>query len=277
MECIQDFFIHNFKLESSSNFDESIFNSGVSIYEVIRIERGIPLFLENHLSRLYQSADISNLKINEGYCDFESLIEQLIKRNTISQGKIKLVLRYNPEKSSHEKDLFIYFTSHYFPSKEEINEGVSVGICNAIRINPNAKVLNTEARNKANHTIAENKIFEVLLQNNLGFISEGSRSNIFYIRNQIVFTAPERDVLNGIARQNIIKICKDHNIELIEKKISKSEILEMDSAFLSGTSLKVLPIKNIEEKMLDTKQSNLLKIINYYDSLIDNYIEEKLP
>lgn len=51
----------------------------------------------------------------------------------------------------------------------------------------------------------------------------------------------------------------------------------MDSAFLSGTSLKVLPIKNIEEKMLDTKQSNLLKIINYYDSLIDNYIEEKLP
>jgi branched-chain amino acid aminotransferase len=276
MECIRDFFIHNFKLESSSNFDESIFNSGVSIYEVIRIERGIPLFLENHLSRLYQSADISNLKINEGYCDFESLIEQLIKKNTISQGKIKLILQYNPEKSSHEKDMYIYFTPHYFPSKKEINEGVSVGICNAIRINPNAKVLNTKARNKANHTIAENKIFEVLLKNNSGFISEGSRSNIFYIKNQIVFTAPERDVLNGITRQNIIKLCNDHNIKLIEKKISKSEITEMNSAFLSGTSLKVLPIKNIEETILDTTHSTLLKIMNFYDSLVDDYIEEKL-
>ena len=277
MECIQDFFIHNFKLESSSNFNENVFNTGISIYEVIRIERGIPLFLENHLNRLYHSADISNFTINEGYCDFESLIEQLVKRNDISEGKIKLVLQYNTDKSSSEKDIYIYFTPHYFPTNEEINKGVSVGICNAIRNNPNAKILNTEARNKANHTIAENKLFEVLLQNNNGFISEGSRSNIFFIMNNTVITAPESDVLNGITRQNIIKLCQDHNIDIIERRINISEISTMNSSFISGTSLKALPVKNIEENRFETTHPILKKIIKFYDSLIDNYIEEKLP
>ena len=63
MECYKEFFIHNFKLKHCTEFDESVFTTGISIYEVIRIEQGIPLFLEDHLNRLFYSADISNLSI----------------------------------------------------------------------------------------------------------------------------------------------------------------------------------------------------------------------
>ena len=72
MECYRKYYIHNFKFKQTSDFDDALTNHGISIYEVIRIEQGIPLFLEDHLSRLFESADISHLNINESYCDFET-------------------------------------------------------------------------------------------------------------------------------------------------------------------------------------------------------------
>ncbi|MCK5171678.1 MAG: aminotransferase class IV family protein [Bacteroidales bacterium] len=275
MECSQDYYIHNFKFLASSDFNEELFQNGISIYEVIRIEKGIPLFLENHLNRLYHSADISNFNINESYCDFETLIEQLITKNKTYQGKIRIVIHYNSSNNNTEKDTLIYFTPHFFPTTEEYSKGVKTGICKAIRTNPNAKILNSEARSKANNSIVENKLFEVILQNSDGFISEGSRSNIFFIKDQTVITPPEKDVLMGITRTNIIKICKENGINITEKKIHFSEFPEINSAFISGTSLKVLPVKTINNNTFNTKNPVLRKIMKLYDSLIEDYLNSQ--
>ncbi|MBI9053959.1 MAG: aminotransferase class IV [Bacteroidales bacterium] len=275
MESINDYYIHNFKLLESSNFDEKILKEGTSIYEVIRIENTIPLFLENHLNRLFHSADISNLNIDLSYCDIEILIEQLIKKNKVLNGKIKIVALYNSNNKS-EKELLIYFTPHYFPTKFEILEGVNIGICKVTRTNPNAKILNTKARAKADKSITKKKLFEVLLQNDAGYITEGSRSNIFFIKNNTIFTPPENDILMGITRNNIISVCNQYNINIIEKKIHSSEISEMDSAFISGTSLKVLPVRCIETQIFNTRNSILMDIITLYDAMIEEYVLSKL-
>lgn len=273
MECYRKFYIHNFKFKPTSDFDDTLTNNGISIYEVIRIEQGIPLFLEDHLSRLFDSADISHLNINEGYCDFESLIAKLIEKNDTYEGKIKLIIHF--DNGNHEKDLFIYFTPHYFPSDDEYKNGVHIGLCSAVRTNPNAKILNTEARKKANNTIVEKKYFEVLLMNNEGFITEGSRSNIFFIKDDKIITPPQKDVLNGIARRNILKICKQNKIKFIEERVHYSKIKEIDSIFLSGTSLKVLPVHRIESNTFNTNNSILKKIMELYDKSIQDYILSK--
>ena len=276
MECTQDFYLHNFKFVKCSEFSEDLYHDGISIYEVIRIEKGIPLFIENHLNRLFHSAEISNLNIDESYCDFETLIEQLINKNNTSFGKIKIIIHYNSDCNNSEKDLLIYFTQHYFPSELELFNGVNIGICQAIRTNPHAKILNTEARLRANNSIVESKLFEVLLQDSDGYITEGSRSNVFFIKNETVITSPENDVLMGITRTNIIKICKQNNISLIEQKVHFSDLSTMDSVFISGTSLKILPVKNIEEIQYSIQNKVLKKIMELYDSLIDDYIKERL-
>lgn len=274
MECIQKFFIHNFKFYKCSEFNEELFKKGISIYEVIRIENKVPLFLESHLNRLFHSADISNLNINEGYCDFETLIDELIKKNQVVNGKIKIIVHYKPEAKT-EKDVFIYFTPHYFPSKQEIEHGVNLGLCKAIRKNPNAKILNTEARQKANHYIIENRLFEVLLQDSDGNLTEGSRSNIFFIKDNVIITPPENEVLKGITRTNILEICKKNNLKLIEKEIHIDDLTAIDSVFISGTSLKVLPVKTIEMFEYDVNNPILKKLIKLYDNLIRDYLQGK--
>jgi len=276
MECYKEFFIHNFKLKHYSEFDDSNLSLGISIYEVIRIEQGIPLFLEDHLNRLFHSAEISNLSINESYCDIETLISELIKKNNTNEGKIKLIIRFDKENNSNEKDFLIYFTPHYFPSVEEYKNGVNIGLCRTVRTNPNAKILYTEARKKANSRIVEEKLFEVLLINNEEYITEGSRSNIFCIKDNIVITPPEKDVLNGVTRKNILKICKENKIEIIEKKIHYSELKKMDALFISGTSLKALPVRCFEEIAFNTNNKILNRIMKYYEGLISNYISSKV-
>jgi branched-chain amino acid aminotransferase len=276
MEYYQEYLIHNFKLKNCKEFKESDLAKGISIYEVIRIKQGIPLFLEDHLNRLFYSADILNLSISESYCDIETLIGELIKKNNTKEGKIKLIIRFEKDNGSLEKDLLIYFTSHYFPSDEEFNNGVTIGFCNATRGNPNAKILETEARTKANDTIAEKKLFEVLLINNDGFITEGSRSNVFFIKDNKVITPPVRDVLNGITRKNIIKLCKQNNIEITEGKIHFSEIQNMDTVFLTGTSLNTLAVKELEEFEFNTKNEILNRISDLYKKLIEKYFTSKV-
>jgi len=275
MECTGSYFLHNFKYKDSSKFNETALNNGISIYEVIRIEKSIPLFLENHLDRLFNSADLSNLNINESYCDFETLISELIKKNNIPEGKIKIVIHFS-EDNRQEEDVLIYFTPHYFPTTEEYINGVKVGICNAERQNPNAKVLNTEARQRANNTIAEKKLFEVLLTDHMGYISEGSRSNVFFIKDNSIVTPPAKDVLMGITRNNVIKICKESKIKILEQKVHLNDVSNMDAAFLSGTSLKVLPVSCIDEKIINHQHDLLKKLQDLYNTLIQDYVSERL-
>jgi len=276
MECINGYYIHNFKLIESSKFNEEILIDGTSIYEVIRIEQGIPVFLEDHLNRLFYSAELSNLNIDESYCDFETLIEQLILKNKIKQGKIKIVVHFNTNQMNLEKNVLIYFTQHYFPSEQEIKTGVKSGLCRATRINPNAKILNTNARLKANNIISENKFFEVLLLDDDGFITEGSRSNVFFIKGDTLYTPPNSDILMGISRKNVIELCSKNNIKINEKKIHRSEISEIDSVFISGTSLKVLPLRTIDNDTFNPENKILLKLIELFNFQIQSYVQEKL-
>ncbi|MFP4025223.1 MAG: aminotransferase class IV [Thiohalospira sp.] len=274
MECIQQYFFHNQKLKPCASFNESVMDTGLSVYEMIRVEQGIPLFITDHLNRLFTSIRILNLKLSRTKSEIENYIKILIDKNRVNTGKIKLVIHFNSNDNNTERDLLIYFTSFYFPSEEEYNTGVPVGLCKAIRTNPNAKILNIQARRRANNVIAEAKVFEVILLDNNGFITEGSRSNVFFIKDTQIYTPLSGKVLQGITRKNIFHICNQNKISLMERDIQLSEIENFDAAFLSGTSLKVLPIKNIENISFNPSNQILQKLMLLYNQLIEKYLEE---
>jgi len=271
MECFQSFFIHNNITKPCNEFCEDLYSTGTSVYEVIRIEKGVALFAEDHLERLFNSAAILNLKINESEDEIKSNIRNLIKINNSFVGKIKLMVHFNPE-NNKQQDFLIYFNPHYFPTVEEYKSGVRTGLCKAIRNNPNAKMYNTDARLKANHIIAEKKLFEVILMDNNGFITEGSRSNLLFISGDSILSAPETDILQGIARKNVKRICGENNIEFIERKIQLNDMNRMDAMFLTGTSLKILPIAVFEELVFSTNNELLRRLMRLYDQAISEYI-----
>lgn len=273
-EAVLKSFIYNNKVYDISNFDSIYKESSPSIYEVIRVIDKVPIFLEDHYERLKNSAkllgyDITELNITLTHV--EANIKKMIDINNIKDYNIKLILN-NLNENINE---YYFFIKSTYPDINMYEKGVNTCLYNAIRENPNAKIINMNLRNKINDFLKSNNYYEAILINEENEITEGSRSNIFFIKNNILYTAPLSKVLPGITRQKIINICNENNINVIEASIYAKDIKNFDSAFISGTSPKVLPIAKIDDINFNVKNPLLIKIMNLYDEEIKNYILQK--
>lgn len=269
MEAIMQFYLHNGGIVSAEKEEAFLKISNPVVYEVIRVIDGIPLFLEEHLKRMKKSAELISMKIAVSDKEIEEDIDLLVKENNVKNLNIKLLF-------DSLGNFFAYFINSYYPEKEVYERGIHTILYNSERENPNAKIVNTSFKEQVNKKIKEERAFEALLVNNEGFITEGSRSNMFFVKGQEVFTAPSGAVLMGVTRNHIIHICKRLKINVVEKNISVNELKSLDGAFMTGTSVNVLPIATIDEIKYDSVSNKVInKILKEYMKDLNEYIEDK--
>ena len=258
----QKFFISNGELKPLKQFIPGKNEGG--IYEVLRVVDGIPLFLEEHLERFYQSAELAGRNIGYSEGQIKQFLTDLIDKNKILLGNVLVTSKVNLE---------ALFVPHVYPTTKMYNEGISCGILKAERENPNAKVFQTTVRYRADQIIAEKGYYEVLLVDHLGKVTEGSRSNVFFVSGNELITPPGRKVLMGITRQKTIKMAGELNIQIVEREVSFSELHNFSAAFITGTSPKILPIIKIDAFKFNSKNETVRLLMNNYDELINRYLK----
>lgn len=190
-ECFRDKFIYNNKVLNCIEFNPILINQGKSLYEVIRLIDGIPLFLEDHLERLAYSASVTGLKLWLSPDEIKSWIKELSKINMTKDGNIKIVFNFNEKEGNN---FLAFFIKHSYPTEDMYINGVKTSLLEEERDNPNAKIINKNLREKSDKLIKEKDLFEAILVDRNGNVTEGSRSNIFMIKGNKVYTAPKEDV-----------------------------------------------------------------------------------
>ncbi|URZ06252.1 aminotransferase class IV [Clostridium felsineum] len=269
-KCVQEYFVLNGKVEKVEVFDGDFVNRGKSIYEVIRIIDGVPLFLDKHIARLERSFGLEQLKMSTDIKHVKRDIFTLIKANKAKEGNIKIVFNY----LDGEYSTYLYFIKHKYPDKLDYENGVKTILYNGERENPNAKVINLNFRQMVDKEIKEKGVFEAILVDRNGNITEGSKSNIFMVQDNIVYTAPREDVLPGITREVIVGICKQCGYTVEDRRISCKEISKLQGLFISGTSPKVLPISQVDNIEINSQNNETIRNIRKaYDNYISNYIK----
>jgi branched-chain amino acid aminotransferase len=98
---------------------------------------------------------------------------------------------------------------------------------------------------------------------------------VFFIFKDKLVTPPDEAVLQGIARNNVIEICKENDISLKIRKVHQSELKQAESVFLTGTSLKVMPVREIQEIKYRVKSELLVFLMSAYDQKIEKHINNK--
>ncbi len=264
--------LSNEGLIPESSYSGISFHSDQSVYEVIRVIDGIALFLEDHFARLERSMQIQGLLFQMGYSDFKQNIAELVRQNQKMEGNVKFVYSIT-EGNIHWAFSFI---PHSYPTPEDYQSGVTTDLLFAERQNPNAKVIQSEIRDEANQMISDQKLFEVLLVDHAGMITEGSRSNVFFVKSDVFYTAPASKVLVGVTRQKVLDCLKDLYYSIVEESINAGEIGQFDAVFLTGTSPKILPVKSIGEKVFDVQNSSVVRLMENYDNMILDYIRKEL-
>lgn len=241
----------------------------VSFYEVIRTRKGVPLFFDDHMKRLsngistrYDLRDDITELITEG-------LDALVRQETFAEINVRITVSfYGQEHSVH----ICYITSSY-PDDETVLHGVPLIFYRAERFDPGVKLLNNRLRLSVNEALVKKNAYEALLVNKEGFITEGSRSNVFFVNAKgILNTAPDSMVLPGITRKYVIDICRREEYDLVFEAAKASELSDFQSAFITGTSPMVLPVKSIDNHLFKTDNDILKRLSILYSQLADDSI-----
>ncbi len=236
-ECFGRKFILNGELQPSEMFDNSMVYEGESIYEVLRIIKGYPVFFYDHMERLEASVGFQKKTILADAVRLRLDIMKLLKTDKRKEINLKIVFNYNEDRTTY----LIYFIEPIYPTEEQYRKGVKGVLFHAERKDPESKVINHRLRSSIYHKLILEGGYEALLVNEEGCVTEGSRSNIFFLRGETLITAPDSIVLNGITRKYILEICRENGISVVFACVPVDEIKTCDAVFMTGTSPMVLP------------------------------------
>ncbi|RCX17143.1 branched-chain amino acid aminotransferase [Anaerobacterium chartisolvens] len=241
------------------------------VYEVIRIIDLAPLFFEDHYMRLKNSLAILGKELEFTKQQMAYSIQKLVKANSLVSCNVKIVIFYEGD----VQNCLAYISKSYYPSNEEVSRGVGVALFNWERKNPNVKLLSAEYKRAVSEKFAEGNYFELLLVNSAGKITEGSKSNVFFVKGTKVFTAPGECILKGVTREYIINVCIKLGLDLVETLIDVDLLDKMEGVFISGTSIKVLPVSGIDGiKYSSGTHPTVVLIRDQFDRLINEHVEK---
>ncbi len=236
------------------------FNFSDGVYEVIKFKSKILLNYDKHILRLKRS--LKELKIISPFSNIISLkiiIKNLIHTNNLEHGFIYLQITRGTAKRNHlfpeqSKPNVVIFS---FPDKDLINlrKGVKIGLikdkrwlrCDIKSISLLPNVLDKQSG-------FEQGFFEVWqVRNNL--ITEGTTSNAFIVKNKRIFTHPKNNfILGGVTRDCVVKIAKENKIDIQEKAFNSKEISHIEEAFLTSTTLGIIPVTQIDDFIINKKK-----------------------
>lgn len=239
------------------------------IYEVIRVIDRKPIFLKEHFNRMNNSIKLSGYKEEMQYESFKASIEKLIKENNFENCNIRVSFYIN-----EEPVVLMYFVKSSYPSEELYKKGIYVVTVKKQRKNPNVKFFESSFRDAVDKTLADTGAFEAILVNDDDTISEGSKSNVFFVKGDKLVTSTDSAVLLGVTRGKVIEACENNGIMVEKRGISMSELKEFDAAFITGTSNNVLPIRAIDELVYDSAINETVKRTSdlYLKEMVKEYL-----
>lgn len=269
MRALNDFIVFNQQIYKLDYLQNLLIPDSDYVYEVFRVIEGTPLFIEDHLERLNNSAKKVGLSISLSSC--MSMIYKLLEANKWKDGNIKISIWQENKKIY----CLLYYDVHKYPTEEDFSRGVTVGLLKAERQQPNAKIFYHNLRKTATEMIENDQLNEVLLLNHLNQITEGSRSNVFFIHKNTIYTTPQQYILEGVTRKKILNLIFLLNIPLEETLITLNDLKNIEAIFLTGTSRRVLPVYEIKgiQKIFNVSHPYIRSLQKLFLELCYEYIK----
>lgn len=241
---------------------------GYGVFEGIRAYEtsdGRPAIfrLADHMRRLHRSAKIYMMTPPFSVDELVEATRDLVRVNGIKSCYIRPIMfsgygqmGLNPMACDIQTVIAVWGWGSYL-GDEGIKHGVRVKTSSFRRPEHNTHPPAAKAcGNYINSILAKVEVVkagydEALLLNSAGHVTEGSGENIFVVRDGVITTPPtDSGALEGITRDSVMKIARDHGYEVVEGNLSRSDIYVADEAFFTGTAAEVVPIRELDDRVI---------------------------
>jgi len=269
------------KNEASLSILDRGFLFGDGVYELIPIHNKKIFYMNDHFHRLKKSLELINIDPNiVDETDFEKIINSLIRSNGYTNHFIYIHVSRGVDNvrnhiyTENISPTILVMGETYQPfGLDIIKEGKKAIIEDDYRwlksnIKSTSLLANVMIKNKAN----SNDAYEALLIRD-GFLTEGSASNVFIVKDEIIKTPKlSNKLLPGITRKFLTDMISMHGLGFEECDISKDALLDSDEIFCSSSTNPVVPIKQLDNKLISNNAGPLtLKIYNHAQDYIKGY------
>jgi len=213
------------------------FKTDTGLYETFRTENFKPILLQPHLDRLFQSAEKINLKIMYSRKEIKKMIKMVIHNFHEKDQRARIIVSKNK--------VIVYTTA--LDLDKQIYDGVDTLTISYERNTPDIKTTDYKGCLDAYKKANKNSCFEAILLDRNNCILEGSRSNVFWVISNSLFTR-ENNVLPGITRKTIIE---NSPTPILYGKLNIFDINRVDELFLTNSGSGIIPVRKVDSVIIN--------------------------
>ncbi len=249
------------------------------VYEVTAVVNSKLVDNKGHLERLKKSLASLDINLPKPIEEIEKLQIELIKLNNIQEGLVYLQISrgeaeerdFNyPDNPSLTPVLMMFTQKKSLIDNAKLRAGVKVITTPDIRWDRrDIKSIALLAQVMAKNIARKKGAFEAIMFDKNKYITEGSSSNVFIIKNKRIITKNlSNEILHGITRKAILEIANQEKIEFVERAFSIDELYNADEAFISSATTFVTGIIEVDGKPIGNSHTGEItkKLFNAYIS-----------
>ncbi len=269
--------------EAKVSVFDSVVQGGDAVWEGIRVYENGVFMLDRHMDRLMDSAhamSFQNIPAREFI--IEALFETLRANGMHKDAHVRLTLTRGEKLTSgmdprlNTLGCTLIILAEWKPPVYDNENGISVVTSTIRRNSPNHVDSKIHHNNLINNILAKIQANvagadAALMLDDHGFLSELNGTNIFIVKNDVIYTPHADACLPGITRALVLECAKEINLEAIEKNISLTELYAADEAFCTGSMGEITPIVSADGRIVKNLKNTTRKLIDIFGMKTEEY------
>ncbi len=246
----------NGKIFKEKNAKISVLDNGFlygdGFYDTMRSYQGKILEHHQHLERLTTSANLMGITLAWSLVDIEKWTRLIVAKNKIKEGRVRVTVTRGSQGFDFlhcDHPTLVITAEELKVESGDYTKGVTAFTLSLQRTLPQIKTLGLTVMIQAYRSILPKGGYEAILVDGSGYVIEGASTNIFWIKNQVLYTT-KKNMLNGLTRQRVINLAAKNKIKvkLVEAKVKV--LYEADEIFLSNRPREIIPVIKIDQKKI---------------------------
>lgn len=224
---------------------------GYGVFDFFRTADHQPLFIDDHLTRLQNSASALRLALSYSTTELKQIIEELIARNQLVTSGIRITVTGGYASDTYtisKPNIIITQAPLVMDEVFDKNKGIHLITEEYVRELPTVKSINYLMGVYLQQKVKDAGAADVLYVKD-GIISELPRSNVFVVTQNNELITADKNVLYGITRKHIIQLAKAF-MEVKEQAVLLDDVLHAKEVFVSSTTKRLLPVFSVNGKKI---------------------------
>lgn len=243
------------------------------VFETMLIYQRQMIDFDSHWKRMEQGLKLLGRKALLTQQQAKQVMEELVEKNKLTVARVRIAMW----RDGKQKRISIVAVPQEMLSDRDIQKGLKGCVSSVVRNRTRTshiKSMDYALFRRAYEVASDQGYDEAVLFNAQGFLVEGTRTNIFFIKNKELFTpAIYCGCLSGITRRKIIKIAKAQAMKCYTGKWTSKDLMTADEVFLTNSGGGILPVTSIDKIKIGTGLvgEETLRLRQIYQEYIQNY------